>query len=468
MERITLQNYRCFGNEQSARLAPLTLLVGPNSTGKTSFLAALRALWDVAHREVVPDFRETPYDLGSFAEIAHQRSDGGQPARSFTMGLELGGGNAEPPIAFFEAIFEDDGSAPFPTTRVLSDSGGAVRLEMRQEQGSNVEVRFKTPNGDWKFEVDDFAQDSARLFPMRYAFPRYTLAGGEWADSESPPSGDDLSDGRQLIRRFSPRFGERSVRFGGPPVAGAPVRSRPRRNYDPVRISYDPEGEHIPSYLAELYRNKPDEWHRLKPELEKIGHETGLFDEIEVRRLFDDSSGDPFQLQVRKYGNGRLRNLTDVGYGVSQALPVLVELLQSPQPRRSHSRSGPPMLLLQQPEVHLHPRAQAALGTLLVSTAATGRQIIVETHSDYIIDRVRMDVRDQVRMDVHDQTIALKPEDVSILYFEPGDGDSEVKIHNIRLDHMGNVLDAPPSYGAFFMDEVNRSIGLVKPNVRDS
>ena len=45
MDRITLQNYRCFGGEeQSARLAPLTLLVGPNSTGKTSFLALIRAL----------------------------------------------------------------------------------------------------------------------------------------------------------------------------------------------------------------------------------------------------------------------------------------------------------------------------------------------------------------------------------------------------------------------------------------
>ena len=71
MDSITLQNYRCFGSEeQTARLAPLTLLVGPNSTGKTSFLALIRALWDVAFREVVPNFREEPFDLGSFEEIS--------------------------------------------------------------------------------------------------------------------------------------------------------------------------------------------------------------------------------------------------------------------------------------------------------------------------------------------------------------------------------------------------------------
>jgi hypothetical protein len=61
-------------------------------------------------------------------------------------------------------------------------------------------------------------------------------------------------------------------------------------------------------------------------------------------------------------------------------------------------------------------------------------------------------------MDVRDQTTGLKPEDVSILYFEPGD--LNVKIHSIRIDQAGNVLDAPLSYGKFFMAETRRSIGL--------
>ena len=75
---------------------------------------------------------------------------------------------------------------------------------------------------------------------------------------------------------------------------------------------------------------------------------------------------------------------------------------------------------------------------------------MVETHSDYIIDRVRMDVRDG--------KTGLKPEDVSILYFERGEAD--VKIHSIGLDEQGNVLDAPEGYRQFFADELTRSIGL--------
>ena len=90
------------------------------------------------------------------------------------------------------------------------------------------------------------------------------------------------------------------------------------------------------------------------------------------------------------------------------------------------------------------------MGTLFCQVAAGGRQIVVETHSDYLIDRVRMDVRDG--------TTDLKPEDVSILYFEPGDLD--VKIHSIHIDQLGNVLDAPPGYRQFFTDEMMKSIGL--------
>ena len=109
------------------------------------------------------------------------------------------------------------------------------------------------------------------------------------------------------------------------------------------------------------------------------------------------------------------------------------------------------MFLLQQPEVHLHPSAQAALGSLFCSIVADRRrQIIVETHSDYLLDRVRMDVRDK--------KTTLRPEDVSILFFERDELD--VKIHSIGVDEHGNILNAPPSYGRFFMEETRRSIGL--------
>lgn len=99
--------------------------------------------------------------------------------------------------------------------------------------------------------------------------------------------------------------------------------------------------------------------------------------------------------------------------------------------------------------IQVHRRA---LGSLFFATANRQRQLIVETHSDYIIDRVRMDLRD--RKDPR----ALGPSDVSVLYFErdaPG-----VRIHSLSIDRNGNVVGAPDGYGAFFMQETRRSIGL--------
>ena len=154
---------------------------------------------------------------------------------------------------------------------------------------------------------------------------------------------------------------------------------------------------------------------------------------------------EPFQVQVRKFDGkfkGPHRNLIDVGYGVSQALPIMTELLR---------QEAPSMFLLQQPEVHLHPRAQAALGSLFCQIASSGRRLVVETHSDHLLDRVRMDVRDGI-------ATGLKPEDVSILFFERRGLD--VHIHSLRLDEHGNVLGQPEDYREFFMKETQRSLGL--------
>ena len=194
-------------------------------------------------------------------------------------------------------------------------------------------------------------------------------------------------------------------------------------------------------YLANMYFYYKSRWEKLKDALEGFGQASGLFNEISIKPLGKKDS-EPFQVQVRKSG-GRLkgprRNLIDVGYGVSQVLPVIADLLR---------HRAPPIFLLQQPEVHLHPSAQAALGSLFCQVAEPDRQLIIETHSDHLLDRVRMDVRDG--------TTRLKPDDVSILFFERNDLD--VRIHSIRLDEEGNVLGAPEGYRRFFLEETTRSL----------
>ena len=132
MDRIFMENFRCFRKPQSARLAPLTLLVGENSTGKTSFLALVRALWKVAFLDEVPDFREEPYDLGTFAEVVHSRGGRSKQPESFKAGF--GYSDSSEAVArgidglSFEVDFESRRAFPFPVRRRLTRCEDWVEL----------------------------------------------------------------------------------------------------------------------------------------------------------------------------------------------------------------------------------------------------------------------------------------------------------------------------------------------------
>ena len=452
MDEIRLRGYRCFREDQTARLAPLTLLVGENSTGKTSFLAIARALWDLAYSYRVPDFKEEPYDLGSFDEIAHYRGGRGGRAETFLAEFSAttpntGRASGEPTSRKFGATFGKAGATPYPVGRRFEVEGSWIE-ECFEENHAYV-LRVGTARGSWEKRLDRriaerFIIDDHKLPPPFFLYEMTQILGGDQEEEFGfRPLGDspEFSIAEHELFREGPWYDP--FYFGTRPFASAPVRSRPRRTYDPSRLIQDPEGDYVPMYLADVFSQRKKEWIELKKRLEDFGRAAGLFDEISIKRLGQRDS-EPFQVQVRKSGSklkGPLRNLIDVGYGVSQALPVITELLRP---------DAPPLFLLQQPEVHLHPSAQAALGSLFCQIASRERQIVVETHSDHLLDRVRMDIRDRVG--------ALKPEDVSILFFERDNLD--VHIHSLGIDGEGNVLNAPYGYRNFFMEETTRSLGL--------
>ena len=487
MDEIILKDFRCFHGEQTARLAPLTLLVGDNSTGKTSFLAVIRALWDTVHKQQVPDFKEPPYDLGSFPELVHSRSSRGNSAKSFAAGFAAAVG--PPSAAYPEARVEfrmkikESRTVPVLHSRSVLDDAGAEITEF-PNGGVNRLLRMTTPNGSWNVKMPEMPH---RMLDLSFDASMMDLlhvwsTWGEFGvlhqsnamfepigDTRKVTDADKKIIGRLLVRggvmtggfayggdlaAFHRRSSSKERRWRERPIAGAPVRSKPRRIYEPTNLVQDAGGDYIPMYLADILFRDPDQWAVLKRRLEEFGSEAGLFDEIGIKPL-GDNGGTGFLVQVRKFSRprsrvlkGPQRNLIDVGYGVSQILPVATELLRGNTPR---------IFLLQQPEVHLHPSAQAALGSLFCRAVSERKnQLVVETHSDYLLDRVRMLIR-------HRKT-KLKPADVSILFFERED--LGVRIHSLRLDEQGKVQDAPEGYRRFFMEEFDQLFGL--GDVRDT
>jgi predicted ATPase len=132
-----------------------------------------------------------------------------------------------------------------------------------------------------------------------------------------------------------------------------------------------------------------------------------------------------------------------MGYGVSQSLPIFVELLD----RRKGS-----WFAIQQPEVHLHPRAQACLGDVFYEMSALDdKKFIVETHSDFAIDRFRMNYKDR--------KYRKKSPKSQILFFERRDGQNTIIA--MEIDDNGELpQDQPESYRNFFIREQLRLLEI--------
>ncbi len=435
--QFTMEEVRCFSERQTLEIRPLTFLVGENSTGKTTALACFQMLANYLRGEGV-DFNADPYSMGIFKDIVRNSRPKGQ---AFKLGFTVE--TVEWVVEFTE---KTDGIEPI------------VNL-----------VKMKFPDGEIVFKIgDDTTKSPARLVFFNKnsnfykiscdpdfldMFPSFTLFRFLQFESNHFLEGD--TEGKTALANYAETLQNLEKRRYNPWDVGhylsafstSPIRSRPKRTYDPTREFNDPEGSDVPMLLMRMEATEQKRWQALKAQLVKFGKSSGLFQNIEIKNL-GRSLGAPFQLKFKVRGPNA--NIVDVGYGVSQILPILIHVL-NPEDSRRNPRDSREMtyFLLQQPEVHLHPRAQAELSSLLAQLGSqSNRSFIIETHSDYMIDRARIEIRKGT----------ICPEDVSLIYFEPKG--NIVKVHNISFDKMANMEGVPPHYRDFFLQESKRLMGF--------
>ncbi|MBU3000983.1 DUF3696 domain-containing protein [Roseovarius nubinhibens] len=132
-----------------------------------------------------------------------------------------------------------------------------------------------------------------------------------------------------------------------------------------------------------------------------------------------------YELKVKTPTDNTHRDLTNVGVGVSQILPVLITVLLA--------KPGS-VVLLEQPELHLHPRVQSLLCDFFLSAAKQGKQLIVETHSEHIIERLRLRVAQETKPQILND---------AIIYFF---GSDEEGVRKVELSEYGAVLDWPRGF----------------------
>ena len=414
---LALTDVRCFEGTQRVELPRIAVVVGENSAGKSTFLGCLRGMAKLASLDDLDDenhFDQPPFNMGPFSTIARSGAatfaleatfEGHSYERVRVVYDE--GPDGEPRERKLEFVLNTNGSAApaFGITRV--DSTSAARREMWRVAGPGFEF--------------DFEQSSVSY------------------------------------RQFSTWL-SRSVRRGNLPHDGDPILRRKRTgDVTPEAdraftgfVNFFRESPRVPTPDQKLLvvANNPVGWPRDRsfatnpfgramdePTLSgirKLGSELGLFGDLEIRR------GPAGEYEVWADASGESRNLVDVGFGIQSALPMLHAIVSAPSEAT---------LLLQQPEAHLHPRAQAALVREITSR---DNRLLVETHSDHVPDWLRI-----VAM-----AGQVDSQDVGIVYFHRSDDGASTEPHRIRLDEQANLVDAPPGFRAFFLDETERLLGF--------
>ena len=385
--KILLNNFRGFCASAPINLAPLTFLVGPNSSGKSSIFDALLLISQsgfgpTSQTAREPNWQGALVDLGSYKDTVYKHDID----KEITLATEVVWKEGDPPMYGIK-----------PPTGEAS-----ARFEMRLECagrtdpiGRLVELRITDcTNGAtlaFSYSADDPTKvtleflgrkRSRRIDPLpsgTFYFRKWVQQSVEEILKDKTPS-DKPTVGTLLFFSATAVFNNFVARV----QRIASGRLGPKRWYSAttakssrtLRGLYDGID---PQMLEEI--RKSEEKHIRQQQTRNRQRIASVLKQLEIASAVKDVQLSPYHtsISVKDSVTKVVSNLIDVGYGASQVIPVILGCL---------SRSTSP-LLVEQPEIHLHPRAQGTVAELLCSTSKQ-RQVIVETHSEHMINRARI------------------------------------------------------------------------------
>lgn len=440
MKAVYVDNFRGF-SDTLIPIERVNFLLGENSTGKSSILSLIYLLGGRNFWFNNNEFNSDEVSMGSFEDLVSSDSPN---KNKFTVGFFSEG-------VYSKRVKEKDNSEKIRmghcvNTLILtfSNSNGspnAQRLTYSVAQKiitvtlSKKGIFYKIFDGDAKeVSLDNFRKiirfhnsqsDSSftklelskRVGSVSRELPRFVIK----ELIESKISSEPRS---QIAFIESTEIAERVVWI-------APIREKPKRTYDNLKAGFSSEGSHTPYLINNILAGENKEARdELANALRKFGKNSGLFSEVKTKR-FGKGATSPFEIDIVL--NTDPLKITNVGYGVSQVLPIIVESFIQ------HKRAT---FAIQQPEVHLHPKAQAALGDFFYHLAKDEqKEFLLETHSDFLIDRFR-------------QNVAKSSDSISsqVLFFHRGENGNEC--HSIKIEQDGTYSEnQPKSFKEFFIKE---------------
>jgi predicted ATPase len=407
---IGVCGFKSFPQETRIQLGSLTILAGANSSGKSSIIQPLLMMKQTL---------EAPYDPGALL------LDG--PNVHFTSGQQMLSIDHKLPLDLREfMIFMDIGPMSLQTTFHWDiHTGFALHLQ---------KTIYKSP-----LEIIELRADMS---------PDEILTSGAFLVFDEAPFPQNLQvirDGCFLKVKGAIAYGLDNLSFATAlqAIIHLPgLRGTPERLYKTANVRGSTFLGQFDNYVASIInrfqKDEPSQLIKVQEALKKLG----LTDIIQPQRLNDVQ----IELRVgRVLGRADTTdtvNIADVGLGVSQILPVIVALLVA-EPGQ--------LVYIEQPEIHLHPRAQVALAEIFAEAAIRGVRVVVETHSELFL----MGIQALVAED------KLDPNAVKLHWFtRQADGSS--KVTSADLDEMGAFGDWPEDFGSTSLGMTNRYLSAAE------
>jgi predicted ATPase len=378
---IYLQHFKCF-EEIRLELAPLTALTGWNSSGKSTIIQGL-VLLDQTMTEMASSrklkLNGRQISLGAFNDLQNQISGRGEVKVSISVAEKK----------YIWHITRDDKALHLPDIKEMRVvTSGVENVSIGQEKLFRLLPDTENVDADRK-ALSGLVYLSADRVAAREAYAGFRDSYDD-SDADKPIVG---SRGEYALALLSERQRD--------PVSGRLIIAPDA----PTTVLGQAE-----AWLAKLFR---DAGIALRP--------------VEGTNLVS--------MGVRSSKNTNYLRPQNVGYGLTQALPIVVMGLCA---KPGHT------LLIENPEVHLHPSAQSGMGAFLARVAASGVQVILESHSDHILNGVRRAVKEEI----------LSSDQTAVYFFG---GASAGAVEQIRISKEGKLSAWPPG----FFDQSDEDLAFI-------
>ena len=407
ISKLRIQNFKGVDKLTEFELRPITLLIGPNSSGKSSCIHALAALAQTSKllssgRPLVLDDEYAQVHLGRFIEVIHSKSY----SDSIGIGIDVND------IAGVVAGIGDNERQIKPGDRFAADF--SFRSTKRTQDTYLEYLSYTSPVGKLAFRFSPRSQHYAA--EMNGAGVDVTSTYDAALNVRvTPKSNEFLPDAfnamfyNDACRKIVSSELSKVLYLG--PFRQSPLRRYPTRGASPSEVGA--QGENATTLLAnEFVQTKS------RPHLKQVSawlHQMGLAKSVEVSRV---GKSDLFDVSVT-LADGATLPIADLGYGMSQVLPVLTQC--SFAPKKS-------TLLFEQPELHLNHTAAKLMSGVLVSAAKEKEMhIVAETHSRELF----LGLLDQIRLG------KLSPAEIGIYTVDRFRGASRFKRVEVEVDEKG-------------------------------